>query len=544
MKKFKLVFSIVLAIMMVISIVPMTASATTSGTCGENLTWSFDESTGTLTISGTGAMYNYEQNNCPWRKYECNIKEIVIDDSVTSIGNWAFYSCESLTSVIIGNSVQTIGELSFFVCNSLTSVIIPNSVKTIGYGAFYGCSNLTSITVDSDNQYYSNDEYDILFNKNKTTLIQYPVGSTRTSYTIPDSVTTIGELSFASCNNLTSVTIPDSVTIIGNRAFDSCDNLTNITIGNNVTTVGMEAFYYCRSLKSVTIPNSVTTIDGGAFEGCNSLTSVIIGDSVTTIGSYAFSNCSRLTTVTLPNTVTEIGCGTFYSCNNLANISIPNSIILINDNAFCYCINLTDVYYCGTEEQWNAIDIGNNNDYLFNATLHYHNFVDGICSICGEKGLVSQAMSSQIRFDRNDDESYAGTFDVRTRAMISDGDFTEFVGATNEEAIDNIDKVGFVYTVDGENFSAASAQAVAQGGTASGYVDAPVKYIQDADGYYMFTCLVTDIPDTDKDYTLTAYAYICVNGKWYFSEAPMNADFNNLYTTYYPIACEKYGWEV
>ncbi|MBQ4573300.1 MAG: hypothetical protein IJA80_08480 [Clostridia bacterium] len=159
-----------------------------------------------------------------------------------------------------------------------------------------------------------------------------------------------------------------------------------------------------------------------------------------------------------------------------------------------------------------------------------------------ENSLTIEQMTSQIRFDRNADNSYANTFDVRTRVNISDEDFIELVGATNEEAIENIDKVGFVYTIDGENFSAESAQTVAQGGTVSGYVDAPVKYIQDADGYYMFTCLVTDVPENDKNYMLTAYAYICVNGEWYFSETPMNADFNSLYATYYPVACEKYGW--
>ena len=171
-----------------------------------------------------------------------------------------------------------------------------------------------------------------------------------------------------------------------------------------------------------------------------------------------------------------------------------------------------------------------------------HNSVNGICTLCGERAITLEAMSSQIRFSRNDDGSYAGTFDIRTRAMISDEDFTELVGATNEEAVKNIEKVGFVYTVNGENFSATSAQAVAQGEKVAGYVDAPVSYIQEADGYYMFTCLVTGIPAMDKNCTLTAYAYICVNGKWYFSEAPMNADFNSLYETYYPVACEKYGW--
>ncbi len=151
-------------------------------------------------------------------------------------------------------------------------------------------------------------------------------------------------------------------------------------------------------------------------------------------------------------------------------------------------------------------------------------------------------MTPQIRFNRNEDGSYAGTFDVRTRVMISDEDFAKFVGVTNDEAIENIDKIGFVYTVNGESFSKESAQAVAQGENIAGYVNAPVKYVQDAGEYYMFTCLVTGIPEHDRNYVLTAYAYICIDGEWYFSEEPMNADFSSLYEMYYPIAAEKYGW--
>ena len=164
-----------------------------------------------------------------------------------------------------------------------------------------------------------------------------------------------------------------------------------------------------------------------------------------------------------------------------------------------------------------------------------------------ENSLSIEQMTSQIRFDRNADNSYAGTFDVRTRANVSDEDFTTLVGATNEDAINNIKKVGFVYSINPDAFSPEDAKTVAMGGEVSGYTDAPVKHIQDADGYYMFTCLVTDIPSTDTNYTLVSYAYICVedadgNENWYFMETQAEADFNSLYATYYPIACEKYGW--
>ncbi len=159
----------------------------------------------------------------------CNsLTSIILPDSVTSIGSRAFEGCDSLTSVTIGNSVTSIGEDAFYHCDSLTSITIPDSVTSIGNYAFAWCDSLTSITVDEDNKYFSSNSYGVLFNKDKTTLIQYPAGNTRTSYTIPDSVTTIGNSAFYDCDSLTSVTIPDSVTSIGDYAFRYCDSLADV----------------------------------------------------------------------------------------------------------------------------------------------------------------------------------------------------------------------------------------------------------------------------------------------------------------------------
>lgn len=160
-----------------------------------------------------------------------------------------------------------------------------------------------------------------------------------------------------------------------------------------------------------------------------------------------------------------------------------------------------------------------------------------------EKTIVT-AMSSQIRFNKNDDGSYAGTFDVRTRAKISDADFQKYIAESNEDAINKISKVGFVYAQAKNGFDINVAKTVAQGGQADGFVDAPVSYIQDADGYYMFTCLVTGIPEEELDNGLIAYAYICLDDIWYFFPVEVTAEFGELYSTYYPIAAEQYGWEV
>ena len=152
--------------------------------------------------------------------------------------------------------------------------------------------------------------------------------------------------------------------------------------------------------------------------------------------------------------------------------------------------------------------------------------------------------SSQIRFTRNNDGSYANMFDVRTRAMISDEDFKAYIADTNDEAELVISKVGFVYSRGSNHFSTEDAKKVAQGEYIDGYADAPVSYIQDAEGYYMFSCLVVDIPIEDMKENLTTYAYICVNDRWFFFDAEVTADFNSLHSTYYPQAAEKYSWEV
>ena len=194
---------------------------------------------------------------------------------VTSIGSSVFADCPSLKSVTIGNSVTSIGDRAFYNCSSLTSVTIPNSVTSIGRGAFWACSSLTSISVDENNQSYKSIDGN-LCTKDGTTLIQYAIGKTATSFVIPDSVTSIGDGAFHNCSSLTSVTIPNSVTSIGDYAFSGCSGLTSITIPDSVTSIGNYAFSYCSRLMSVTIPNSVTSIGNSAFEGCSSLIQLIL----------------------------------------------------------------------------------------------------------------------------------------------------------------------------------------------------------------------------------------------------------------------------
>ncbi len=314
-----------------------------SGQCGDNLTWTLNITKRVLDITGTDAMWSYtESSKAPWYDYRSSIKTVNIADGVTTIGDYAFCDCYNLTSVTIPNSVKTIGDRAFESCDSLTSVTIPDSVTTIGDLAFNYCANLTNITVDNDNKNYSSDEYGVLFNKDKTTLIQYSLGNARTSYIIPDSVTTIGASAFKVCRYITRVTIGNGVTIIGEKAFGS-SSLASVTIPDSVTTIGASAFESCNKLTSVTIPDSVTTIGASAFESCHNLTSVTIGNSVTIIGDSAFSSCYKLTSITIPDSVTTIGAYAFCRCTSLENVTIGKSVTIIGEGAFKTCDHLTSV---------------------------------------------------------------------------------------------------------------------------------------------------------------------------------------------------------
>ena len=204
-------------------------------------------------------------------------------------------------------AVTSIGEYAFYNCSSLTSVTIGDAVTSIGNYAFYYCSSLASVN-------------------------------------IPDAVISIGEYAFSECRSLTSVTIGDAVTSIGKSAFNYCISLTSVTIGDAVTSIGRSAFYLCTSLTSINIPDAVTSIGSAAFCYCSSLTSINIPDAVTSIESSAFSSCTGLTSITIPDAVTSIGSSAFYNCTGLTSVTIGDAVTSIGSSAFNYCSSLADIY--------------------------------------------------------------------------------------------------------------------------------------------------------------------------------------------------------
>lgn len=232
--------------------------------------------------------------------------EYNISEGVSAIGSFAFSGCASLKSIYIPDSVTSIGRFAFSYCTSLTGINIPDSVTSIGDCSFSDCTSLTNITVASSNKYYTSVD-GVLYNIDKTKLINYPVGKNQTSFTIPTSITSIGNYAFSRCASLTNIHIPDSVTSIGDHAFSGCTSLTNIHIPDSVTSIGRFAFSDCTSLTNINIPDSVTSIGDGAFLSCTSLTSINIPNSVTNIGDFAFSDCTSLKKIHIPNSVTSIG---------------------------------------------------------------------------------------------------------------------------------------------------------------------------------------------------------------------------------------------
>ncbi len=271
-----------------------------------------------------------------------NLFHVTIPDSITTIGERAFFKCVNLQSVKIGNGVSTIGTEAFYHCISLTDVSFGKNVSTLAYGAFCYCRSLTDMTIP----------------ESVTSIGSYAFSSCYglVSVTIPESVVSIEENAFFACKALQSVTIPRSVTEIKTSTFSQCYGLTSVTIPDSVTSIGYLAFSECTALTSVTIPDSVTSIGKHAFVTCG-LKEITIPGSVTALEEGVFQNNPQLVEATISSGVTRIGIDAFRSCTALTDVVIPASVTAIDDRAFWKCSALKNVWYMGTEAEWNAISI-------------------------------------------------------------------------------------------------------------------------------------------------------------------------------------------
>lgn len=296
--------------------------------------------------------------------YGCiNLTSIRLPFTVTNLGDEAFGNCARLASVNLPQRLIAIGEGAFAGCAEFTRVEIPKDTASIGAGAFASCSSLKAINVNVLNTNFSSVE-GVLFNANRSTLIEYPPGKADSVYAIPLSVANLGASAFDSCANLVSITIPDHVTNIGSSVFAYCTRLAGLTIPSGVTSLGSAAFYhcasltrvdlsdhvtrlgndtfaYCTSLRGITIPDSVTKIGTYTFYHCASLTNVVWSGNITTFGDYTFADCTSLPQVTIPDSVVNMGNDTFYQCSSLTNVSLSANVRAIGNYAFADCGNLT-----------------------------------------------------------------------------------------------------------------------------------------------------------------------------------------------------------
>ena len=346
---------------------------------GGNLTWTLDTE-GTLTISGTGIMGDYSYNFW-WTSSK--VKNVIIENGVTSIGAYAFSYCSNLSSITIPASVTSIGDYAFSNCTNLSSITIPTGVTSIGEGAFQG-SGLVSITIPygvesiEDYSFRGCGSLGSIVFPDSVTGIGYGVFEgcrSLTSVKLSARLNSIGKYAFSGCSGLADITIPASVTSIGEGAFNGCGSISgirvvagntvydsrnncnaiiekqtntlilgckNTVIPNTVESIGRMAFSEA-GLVTITIPGNVKTIGEYAFYRCKGLTGVTINTGTTSIEQYAFLFCSSLASISLPDSMTSIGDNAFMNCNSLTSIVIPSSVTSIGKGAFSGCSSLSSV---------------------------------------------------------------------------------------------------------------------------------------------------------------------------------------------------------
>ena len=457
--------ALILVLTLVLSVGSVSAAEPTivdSGNCGKdgsNVTWTLD-SAGLLTISGTGEMADYESKTdsasgeeittAPWGN---QAKTAVIGDGVTGIGAAAFYGCSGLTSVTMGSNVTSIGESAFRGCTGLTGIVLPGSVTGIGEYAFSNCESLTAIEIPAGVTTLGNSAF---FGCDNLKEVRYNARAAANLTGLSGAFRSAG----ASVGGV-KVIFGESVEKIPSNLFCNCESLTSVTIGSNVTSIGDNAFLDCKGLVEINYNARAAECTEDSFGSGDGL-KVTFGDSVERIPDCIFQDCPGLTSVTIGSSATTIGHYAFNRCTGLTSIKIPESMTNIGYMAFSGCTGLADVYYGGSERQWNAITIDDGNDRLLQANRH--------CE--GKETLVSPTAKPSYVGASGKPYIYWGAVDGANRYYVyrsttKDGTYS-FLGSTaNLNYTDSKANAGTTYyykvkalAADGTDSSLSAAVAI------------------------------------------------------------------------------------
>lgn len=350
-----------------------------------------------------------------------DLTSVSIPSSVTKIAKNAFQGCDALETITVdanneafqtvdgvlfqtanstlwcypsakADSVYTVPEGTtriiyegFGTCPNLTELVLPASLQQFSFSvsAFYPheltiCDALTTITVAEENPYYQSID-GVLFSDDGLRLFRYPAGRQDESYSVPASVTSIEGNAFFGSDDLVSVTCSENLDVIFDGAFYACENLQSIALPDTMTSIGEEAFAFCTNLTSVNLPDTLTELGSYAFASCNNLKELNLSSGLTVISEGILQDCGELCNLIIPEGCTSIDAYALDGCRSLTAITIPASVTEIGSSAFKNCINLTDVYYGGTESEWNTINVAMGNSPLNNPTIHYQSAASADC---------------------------------------------------------------------------------------------------------------------------------------------------------------------
>ena len=427
----KRILSLVLAVVLALCLLPATAYAATtaSGACGKNLTWSLS-STGTLTISGKGAMAEYSNGNMPWIAYKNQIKSVVLAKGITSIAYLSFSGYTKLTSVQIPDSVTDIGASAFDNCTALSDMTLPKNLKTLGWLAFAGCSSLKTLTM-------------------------------------PASLTEGGGSAFSKCTGLKEVYFEKGSKAVKSMQFLGCTSLEKVVLPAGLERIGTEAFTGCTSLKSLSIPASVAEIGMYPASACTSLQEITVASGnrhyTSQNGALYTKDMKKLIQypggrtggVVIPQGVETLGLNSI-SCLGMTSILLPVSLKLIASGAFNGCDHLTDVYYAGTKAQWALVDKNASmNEALNQAKMHY-NYKNALPPVTAKAEYIASTGKPYLKWTPVEG---AAKYEVY-RSGTKNGTYTLLGTTANLNYTDSKANAGYIYYYKVKAVNAAGAKSV------------------------------------------------------------------------------------